>query len=145
MDSNGLLNIYEQYYQADLRYGFYLRERTWQSIGRVLFKVGVQEGRKPRGEPPYFNNPKVYVKLFYANSIGEINALTKFRVIKIYDGGTYRYQPVDENFILPSKKSFLAIKRRNNLRKFVIRDNFFRDCLSETEGSQLEKLDDSSS
>ncbi len=145
MDRNGLLNIYEQYYRAGLKYGFYLRENTWQSIGQVLFIVGVQEGKNLRGNPPYFNNPKVYVKLFYANSIGEINAATKSRVIKIYDGGTYRYQPVDENFILPSKEFFLEIKRRNNLRKFVMPDNFFWGCFSETEGSQLDELDDSSS
>lgn len=103
MDPNGLLNIYEQYYRANLRYGFYIRESTWRSIGRVLFIAGVQEGHKLKGNPPYFNNPKVYVKLYYANSIGEIDALTKSRVIKIYDGGSYRYQPVDENFTLPLK------------------------------------------
>lgn len=105
MDANELLNIYEQYYRANLKYGFYLRESTWHSIGQVLFIVGTEEGEKLTGNPPYFLNPKVYVKLFYANSIPEINSKTKSRIIKIHDGGTYRYQPVDENFILPSKES----------------------------------------
>ncbi len=103
MDANGLLNIYEQYYRANLRYTFYLRENTWHSIGQVLFIVGVQEGEKLKGNPPYFRNPKVYVKLFYANSINEISDSTKSRIIRIEDGGSYRYQPVDENFTLPSK------------------------------------------
>lgn len=97
MDRNGLVNIYEQYYLANLRYGFYLRESTWKSIGQVMFIRGVKEGEPLKGNPPYFNNPIVYVRLYYANSIREINAATKSRVIKIYDGGTYRYQPVDEN------------------------------------------------
>ncbi|WP_417197932.1 hypothetical protein [Bizionia sp.] len=48
MDSNGLLNIYEQYYQANLRYGFYLRENIWRSIDQVQFIVGVNEGEKLR-------------------------------------------------------------------------------------------------
>lgn len=103
MDANGLLNIYEQYYLANLKYGFYLQESTWRSIGQVLFIVGFQEGEKLKGNPPYFNTPKVYVKLFYSNSIREINASTKSRIIRIDDGGSYRYQPVDENFTLPSK------------------------------------------
>ena len=104
MDANGLLNIYEQYYRANLRYGFYLRESTWGSIGQILFIAGIQEGEKLKGNSPYFNNPRVYVKLFYANSIQEINASTKSRVIKIYDGGSYRYQPIDEDFTLISKQ-----------------------------------------
>ncbi|WP_188650902.1 hypothetical protein [Yeosuana aromativorans] len=91
------MNIYEQYYRANLRYGFYLRENTWRSIGQVLFIVGVQEGEKLKGNPPYFNNPNVYIKLYYANSIQEIDAVTKSRVIRIEDGGSYRYQPVDTN------------------------------------------------
>ncbi|WP_338356914.1 hypothetical protein [Yeosuana marina] len=123
MDSNGLLNIYEQYYIANLRYGFYLRENTWHSIGQVLFIVGVNEGENLKGNPPYFNNPKVYVKLFYVNSIKEINSKTKSRIIKIYDGCTYRYQPVDENFILPSKESIK--KRTNTTRKFDVIGDFF--------------------
>lgn len=93
MDSNRLVNIYEQFYLANLKYRFYLRRNMWHSIGQVLFIVGVQEGDHLKGNPPYFNNPKVYVKLFYANSIEEINSKTKTRIIKIYDGGTYRYQP----------------------------------------------------
>lgn len=101
MDRDGRLNIYEQYYQAGLKYGFFLRGSTWRSIGQVLFIVGVQEGENLKGKPPYFNNPKVIVKLYFANSIGEISPSTKYRVIKIYDGGTYRYQPVDKNFKLP--------------------------------------------
>lgn len=105
MDRNGLLNIYEQYYRADLRYGFYLRESTWQSIGQVLFIVGVREGKKLKGNPPYFYNPKVYVKLFYAKSIKKINPSTKSRIIRIEDGGSYRYQPVDESFTLTSTLS----------------------------------------
>ena len=98
MDPHGLLNIYEQYYQNNFKYGFFLREHTWSSIGQVLFIVGTKQGENLKGNPPYFNNPKVYVKLFYANSIGEINENTMSRIIKIYDGGSYRYQPVDENF-----------------------------------------------
>ncbi|MGW1453763.1 hypothetical protein ACWBC2_02110 [Salegentibacter agarivorans] len=98
MDPNGLLNIYEQYYKAGLSYGFFIREHTWKSIGQVLFIVGVNEGDELRGNPPYFNNPKVYVKLFYANSIADINEKTFFRIIRIDDGGTYRYQPVNDNF-----------------------------------------------
>ena len=109
MDTNGLLNIYEQYYRANLRYGFYLKESTWRSIGQVLFIVGVQEGEKMRRNPPYFNNPKVYVKLYYANSIKEISDSTKSRIIRIDDGGSYRYQPVDENFTLPSKIPYFGI------------------------------------
>lgn len=101
MDRAGRLNIYEQYYVNNLRYGFYLREHTWRSIGQVLFIVGVEEGRKPLGNPPYYNNPKVFVKLFYACSIGEIKEFTKSRVIKIYDGGSYRYQPVNKDFRFP--------------------------------------------
>ena len=103
MDANGCLNIYEQYYRANLRYGFYLRESMWKSIGQVMFIKGVNEGEPMKGNPPYFNNPIVYVRLYYANSIQEIDESTKSRVIKIYDGGTYRYQPVDENFTLPFK------------------------------------------
>ncbi|MCG2462582.1 hypothetical protein K8352_17605 [Flavobacteriaceae bacterium F89] len=49
MDRNGLLNIYEQYYRAGLKYGFYLRESTWKSIGQVMFIVGVTEGEKGKG------------------------------------------------------------------------------------------------
>lgn len=105
MDSNGLLNIYEQYYQTNLKYGIYLRENSWRSIGQVLFIVGVPEGEHLKGNSPYFNNPKVYVKLFYANSIEEINSKTKSRIIKIYDGGTYRYQPVNGNFMMPPTES----------------------------------------
>ena len=143
MDSNGLLNIYEQYYKANRSYGFYLRENTWHSIGQVLFIVGVNEGERLKGNPPYFNNPKVYVKLFYANSIPEINSKTKSRVIKIYDGGSYRYQPVDKHFILPSKES---IKRRaNTSRKFNLDDNFFGIKISEADLSFLDKLDDGDS
>ena len=103
MDANGLLNIYEQYYRSNFKYGFYLRENTWHSIGQVLFIVGVQEGEKLKGNPPYFNNPKVYVKLYYANSIGKTSPSTKSRIIRIDDGGSYRYQPVNENFTLRSK------------------------------------------
>ena len=103
MDRNGLINIYEQYYLSNLKYGFYLRESTWKSIGQVMFFRGVTEGEPMRGNPPYFNNPIVYVRLYYANSIEEIDESTKSRVIKIYDGGTYRYQPVDENFKLEWK------------------------------------------
>ncbi|QED37193.1 hypothetical protein FK178_05485 [Antarcticibacterium arcticum] len=98
MDRNGLINIYEQYCLNNYRYGFFIRESTWKSIGKVLFIVGIKEGDNLKGNPPYFNNPKVYVKLFYAFSIGEINRNTNSRVIKICDGGTYRYQSVDENF-----------------------------------------------
>jgi len=72
MDANGLLNIYEQYYQANLRYGFYLKESTWHSIGQVLFIVGVQEGEKLKGNPPYFNNPKVFVKFFLQIQLGKL-------------------------------------------------------------------------
>jgi len=100
MDRNGLLNIYEQYYRNGKKYGFYLRESTWQSIGQVLFIAGVREGDDLRGNPPYFNNPKVHVKLYYANSIGEIDDSTRYRIIRIMDGGTYRYQPVDRSFTM---------------------------------------------
>ncbi|SDR68559.1 hypothetical protein SAMN04487764_0245 [Gillisia sp. Hel1_33_143] len=36
MDSNGLLNIYEQYYHANLRYGISLRANTCHSIVQSL-------------------------------------------------------------------------------------------------------------
>ncbi|MEQ5790644.1 hypothetical protein J4E06_06255 [Muricauda sp. NFXS6] len=103
MDPKGALSLYEQYYRNNKTYGYYIRESTWRSIGQVLFIVGVQEGEELRGTPPYFNNPKVYVKLYYTNSIREINEATKYKVIRIEDGGSYRYQPVDKDFILPTK------------------------------------------
>ncbi len=143
MDSNGLLNIYEQYYKANLSYGFYLREHTWQSIGQLLFIAGVNEGEKLKGKAPYFNSPKVYVKLFYANCIKEINITTKSRIIKIYDGGSYRYQPVDENFIMPSKESI--IKRNHNSRKFFLDSDFFGITNSETDLSFLDNIHDGDS
>ena len=113
MDSNGLLNIYEQYYEANLKYGFYLREHTWQSIGKVLFIAGVQEGKKLTGNPPYF-----------ANSINEINENTKSRTIRINDGGTDRYQPVGSNFIMPSKEDF---EKKKNSKKFFDGFDYFND------------------
>lgn len=140
MDPNGLLNIYEQYYQAYLKYGFYLRESTWRSIGQVLFIVGAEEGEKLTGNPPYFLNPKVYVKLFYANSIPEINSKTKSRVIKIYDGGSYRYQPVHESFILSSKETIT--KRSNTSRKLNVIGVFFGVEISDVDLSFLDKTDD---
>lgn len=143
MDSNGLLNIYEQYYEANLSYGFYLREHTWRSIGQLLFIVGVNEGEKLKGNPPYFNNPKVYVKLFFVNSIKEISSKTKSKIIKIYDGGTCRYQPVDENFISPSKESIKKIT--NTTRKFNVIGNFFGINTSEVDLSFLDKLKDGDS
>ncbi|AEM71626.1 hypothetical protein Murru_2590 [Allomuricauda ruestringensis DSM 13258] len=91
MDSKGAFNLYEQYYRNNKTYGFYLRESTWYSIGQVLFIVGVREGDELQGTLPYFNNPQVYVKLYYTNSIGEINEATKYKVIRIEDGGSYRY------------------------------------------------------
>ena len=124
MDSNGLLNIYEQYYEANLKYGFYLREHTWQSIGKVLFIAGVQEGSKLTGNPPYFTNPKVFVKLYYANSISEIDVNTRSRTIRINDGGTYRYQPVDLNFKMPSKEDF---EKKKNSKKFFDGFDYFND------------------
>ena len=60
---------------------FTRREHTWQSIGRVLFIAGVREGNDLRGNPPYLNNTKIYLKLHYTNSIGEIDGYTRYRVI----------------------------------------------------------------
>lgn len=94
MNSDGLLNIYEQYYEAELKYGFFIKAKSWQSIGQVMFIAGIDEGQPLRGEPPYFNNPKVIVRLFYADSVSQITESTKSRVVALVDGGTYRYQPV---------------------------------------------------
>lgn len=83
-------------------------ESTRKSIGKVIFFRGVTEGESLWGNPPYFNNPIVYVSLYYANIICES---TKSWIIKIYDGGTYRYQSTDENFKLLSQGTIIT--RRN--------------------------------
>lgn len=60
MNPNGLLNIYEQYYRAEMKYGFFIKAESWESIGQVMFIAGIDEGQPLRGRPPYFNNPQGY-------------------------------------------------------------------------------------
>lgn len=67
----------------------------------------------------------------------------KLRNIKIYDDGTYRYQPVDENFILPSNESIQ--KRTHTTRKFDVVGNCFGINISEVDLSFMDKLDDGDS
>lgn len=89
-------NLYTYYYENEMRYGFFIKDETWkQSIAEVLFFKGVKQGEPLKGNPPYFNNPIAYCKLWFVTSKEAIATNTKFKIIKIYDAGTYRYSLTD--------------------------------------------------
>jgi hypothetical protein len=92
-------NIYSLYEENNYRYGFFIKEGTWEnSIGEVLFFTGVKEGDKLKGDPPYFINPRTYVKLYFISDLKELKNNTKYKIIKIGDGGSSRYKLVTPEY-----------------------------------------------
>jgi len=50
------LNIYEMYIHNCLRFGFYVHRNSWstEKFAKVVAIEGVEEGKMPEGNPPYF-------------------------------------------------------------------------------------------
>ena len=69
-----LCNIY-QIYHFENKLNFYVKRYTWENtIAKVIFINGVEEGKRIIGKPPYYGTPLVMAE-FYRVTILEDDSL----------------------------------------------------------------------
>lgn len=85
------MNIYQMYHANDCRFGFTVQRDSWGNTLAVVEGIeGVKEGEKIKGKHPYYDNPKVFARVF---KIGNNPGQSKVSLLSC--PGTYSYTLIE--------------------------------------------------
>lgn len=88
------------YIANEYRFGYFVIRNTWENfVAEVVTIEGVTEGNPIQGKSPYFNNPKVFAKIYKVEGaayllkpIESCTAETFHELTELSSPGTYAYR-----------------------------------------------------
>lgn len=86
------MNVYQMYNENEFKFGFFIQRYSWgNTVAKITSIEGVEEGRRIKGQPPYFGNPRVYAEFYSTELPRNCNESTFLNEDVISCPGTHGY------------------------------------------------------